>query len=1074
MRPHRLELTAFGPFAGEVEVDFDRLGQGGLFLMHGETGAGKTTVLDGLSFALYGRVPGVRGVNRLRSDHASAGVLTRVQLEVSIGGRRLRITRSPAQERPKMRGSGATSSPASVSLDEWDDTLAGWRPRSQRVGEVDAELSELLGMSADQFHQVVLLPQGQFAEFLHSDASARTHLLQRLFGTDRFRRIEDWLAEQRRQTKDRYDAACHDVGRLVARIAQVTGAEEPEELPEPQWVADQVVRSQELTAAAAAAAEVARAQHERAQAAAVAAADLARRQQRRVQALARRRRLEEDAEQLVASVAEVEAAGRARAVAPALQAQQERARFAARAAAELDQARQQLPGRLRDAAVEELRAAADTGRETLGRLAEGESLEQEAAAVDAESTQTGRQLEKARRRIAELTSEQADVPALRSAASAQLTAARRAAEELPQARVAAENASAAVKTARSHAALSADVARLSREHLAARERAVLLSEQLNDLRTDRIDGMIAELAAKLTPEDPCPVCGSLDHPDLSDVTGRIVSRADEQAAALLADQARDVAAGIGERLAAAEAGCLATGERLRELGAFGCKLEELLEAANASTARVQSLAVDAAKLSAAEAVIELLGEQEAGRRDEIARLEASILADDARLEAATRRREELAVRLQALLAGAAGVAAARRETTRLVAAVQAAEAAGSAYEQADRESIAATGRAAEAAAEAGFVDVAEAQSAVRTQQVMSSLESQIARARQEESAIAELMADPELNDLPEAPAPLQEAQAAAKLALAASHQAGERFAASAEQMAQLVELQGQLIGRLAALEPVAAAAKQAKELADLAGGTGANRLNMQLSAYVLAARLEEVAEVASHRLLAMTQGRYTLIHSDATKGNARSGLRLLVSDAWTGQNRDTATLSGGETFLASLALALGLAEVVTASAGGTPLEALFIDEGFGTLDEETLDEVLDVLDGLREGGRLVGIVSHVPHLRDRIPSRLRVHKTSAGSSLEQFDLSGPPEGKPVRRTPTSPEVEMAKLVTTKVESKVATAKVESAEVASAEPALIDLDLVPTASAVIPAPAASAQPKPAPQPVAEQLALLGAD
>jgi DNA repair protein SbcC/Rad50 len=138
----------------------------------------------------------------------------------------------------------------------------------------------------------------------------------------------------------------------------------------------------------------------------------------------------------------------------------------------------------------------------------------------------------------------------------------------------------------------------------------------------------------------------------------------------------------------------------------------------------------------------------------------------------------------------------------------------------------------------------------------------------------------------------------------------------------------------------------------------------------------------------MTQGRYTLVHSDARSGSGRSGLRLLVSDSWTGHDRDTSTLSGGETFLASLALALGLAEVVTASAGGAPLDALFVDEGFGSLDEETLDEVLDVLDGLREGGRLVGIVSHVPSLRDRIPSRLRVVKGTSGSTVMQHDGDG--------------------------------------------------------------------------------------
>jgi exonuclease SbcC len=157
---------------------------------------------------------------------------------------------------------------------------------------------------------------------------------------------------------------------------------------------------------------------------------------------------------------------------------------------------------------------------------------------------------------------------------------------------------------------------------------------------------------------------------------------------------------------------------------------------------------------------------------------------------------------------------------------------------------------------------------------------------------------------------------------------------------------------------------------------------MTLSSFVLAARLEEVAGAASVRLLKMTQGRYTLVHTDgAARGGARSGLGLLVRDAWTGRDRDTGTLSGGETFQASLALALGLADVVQAEAGGTRIEALFVDEGFGTLDEDTLDEVMDVLDGLREGGRVVGLVSHVAELRARIPAQVHVRKGRQGSTV---------------------------------------------------------------------------------------------
>ena len=156
---------------------------------------------------------------------------------------------------------------------------------------------------------------------------------------------------------------------------------------------------------------------------------------------------------------------------------------------------------------------------------------------------------------------------------------------------------------------------------------------------------------------------------------------------------------------------------------------------------------------------------------------------------------------------------------------------------------------------------------------------------------------------------------------------------------------------------------------------------MTLSSFVLAARLEEVAKAASERLLTMTAGRYSLVHTDARRGGGKAGLGLLACDAWTGVDRDTSTLSGGETFLASLALALGLADVVTAEAAGTPMEALFVDEGFGTLDEDTLDEVMNVLDGLREGGRIVGVVSHVAELRQRIPAQVHVRKGRRGSQV---------------------------------------------------------------------------------------------
>ena len=248
-------------------------------------------------------------------------------------------------------------------------------------------------------------------------------------------------------------------------------------------------------------------------------------------------------------------------------------------------------------------------------------------------------------------------------------------------------------------------------------------------------------------------------------------------------------------------------------------------------------------------------------------------------------------------------------------------------------------------------------------------------------AVTELLADPELDVPIEPPADVAGAIAAAEAARKLYDDALAACDRATHKAEQLADLAPQLAARLHELAPIAQRAGQARRLADLAAGGGANTLRMTLSSFVLAARLEEVAAAASQRLLRMTSGRYSLVHTDARRGAGRSGLGLLACDTWTGVDRDTSTLSGGETFLASLALALGLADVVTAEAGGTRIEALFVDEGFGSLDEDTLEEVMTVLDGLREGGRMVGIVSHVGELRQRIPAQIRVHKGHTGSHL---------------------------------------------------------------------------------------------
>ncbi|OMI34610.1 AAA family ATPase, partial [Streptomyces sparsogenes] len=229
MRLHRLAMTAFGPFATTQEVDFDELSAAGLFLLHGPTGAGKTSVLDAVCYGLYGQVPGARqgGGPSLRSDHADPHTPTEVLLELTVGGRRLEITRSPEQPRPKKRGTGFTREKAQSRLREYLPGAGEWKALSRSHQEIGEEISQLLGMSKEQFCQVVLLPQGDFARFLRADELARGKLLGKLFDTGRFAAVEERLAELRRAAEKQVVAGDERLLALAHRMAQAAGATSP-------------------------------------------------------------------------------------------------------------------------------------------------------------------------------------------------------------------------------------------------------------------------------------------------------------------------------------------------------------------------------------------------------------------------------------------------------------------------------------------------------------------------------------------------------------------------------------------------------------------------------------------------------------------------------------------------------------------------------------------------------------------------------------------------------------------------------------------------------------------------------
>ena len=1043
MRPHRLRVTAFGAFGGTVEVSFDDLGSHGLFLLHGETGAGKTTLLDAIGFALYGRVPGERGkARRLRSDHAPVGTRTEVLLEATIGGRRVRITRRPEQDRPKLRGGGTTTEQAKVLLEE--ACGASWRAVSTRAGEADEEIRDLMGMSAEQFFQVVLLPQGKFADFLHADAGDRARLLQRLFGTDRFRAVEEWLAERRRATAREVDEAEGAIRELVARVAQVAqvtgtqgqpdpvpaprpgepglpvplsgdpGLPDPRSgepglpvprsgeapflalrssesgLPDPAW-ATQLAET--ATAEAAACADQVRAHRsalDQAQDRLRVAERLADRQRRRTEALRTRDQIDQDEPGVEELRGELAAALRGAEVTPALdQAERTAAALAdardaetrARAAVAL------LPNARPQATAAELRADAQRHVTNSGRLDGLRSLAEQAAQEDETAASARAAAAAAAARIEAAGGEAVARREQRPGLSLRRDQAREAAERLPAAAAEADRHERAAADMASLLQARADKADQSQAYITAKiEHAGLMNEAAR-LRMARIDGMRAELAAALVNGTPCPVCGSLDHPELCEIQGERVTREQEEAADAEAADAGERAETIGAKLGAALERVTDLTARLQAAGFTVAADQASLEAdARRLAATARELKAEAGRLAAVR-----LPDAQAALED----LDQSIVQADQRLveltdqhqaelrraadadQRAARHRDSLAVQLHGAPDLDTALARERAAAGALADAADAAEAA----ERARADAVQAADLAARAAADAGFHDLDAARQARRPAEWRATADQRIRDHEARANAVAELLAHPDLDVALDPPADVAGASDAVEAARTAHDAAVTAQGLARDKADQLALLAPDLARHIDALRPLSAQADEARRLADLAAGQGANTLRMTLSSFVLAARLEEVAAAASQRLLRMTSGRYSLVHTDARRGTGRSGLGLCAQDAWTGVDRDTSTLSGGETFLASLALALGLADVVTAEAGGTRIEALFVDEGFGSLDEDTLEEVMTVLDGLREGGRMVGIVSHVPELRQRIPAQIRVHKGHGGSHL---------------------------------------------------------------------------------------------
>ncbi|MCC3779824.1 SbcC/MukB-like Walker B domain-containing protein [Streptomyces sp. UNOB3_S3] len=501
-----------------------------------------------------------------------------------------------------------------------------------------------------------------------------------------------------------------------------------------------------------------------------------------------------------------------------------------------------------------------------------------------------------------------------------------------------------------------------------------------DIRRRRTDSIVAELAGRLVDGEGCPVCGSPAHPAPATVQAGQPTAADEQAAEAAhtrtqqaENKAKQALARLNEQAATAR-GEAGGDTPLADLTTLRTDLEQRL-------ADALSQAADAGP---AGEQLALLEKEQAGTEHTRNTATARLSAADATYDSLHTQREELTHRLATALNGHATLADRitdlTQNTSRLeTAAICAATAAKTAAERHKTTAL-----AEQTAHAAGFTSPAEAAAARLPDDELTAIEHEITHWHDQCLVLTTRLADPELQAAIAQPlADLEHAVTVLDTATATHSHTAALATQAADRVTALATLTAQLETQVQRLEPLEAAYRTVDHLHGLiSGGSLSNQLRMQLESYVLAARLEDVVDAANTRLSRMSHHRFTLVHSDerAARG-AKSGLDLKVLDAWSGHKRHTDTLSGGESFYVSLALALGLADIVTAEAGGQALDTLFIDEGFGTLDEDTLHQVLDVLDSLRAHDRTVGLISHVPELRRRIAQRLHVAKHIDGSTL---------------------------------------------------------------------------------------------
>ena len=1045
MRILRLTMDAVGPFPGHEVIDFEAFSDAGRFLLSGPTGAGKSTIIDAIVFALYGKVSGGRDSSdsRIRSRYASEQAKTEVELIFSTSSGNYKVRRQPAYERVKKNGKGVTKQNAKAWLFKLDEQLREVSEPLTKTSDVGTEITRIVGLSREQFTQTVVLPQGKFAQFLRSTSKDRQDLLQELFGTAIFEDLQLDLVERARKVKKNQEAldatlranlgvlaslldeapqldparclVYEPVPKVDCEFNPLETAWDSRFKPLAPWLEhNQRCANLEVSAL--------RGQEDKLRSDFAYQRDLATRQERYLA-------LTKEHEQLVA---QGPAQRQRLAQIQALQALSDLKPWHEQLKQAQDQqavAQRQLSQAL---ALEQLESderaqAVLQPLDYRGAQALSVQLTAQVAAlnpqVELEAGLAGRRRdlqtktqahESANAKLAQGRERENQLPTQIASKQELLEQLNEQAATLPTAQLAQEQAAQTLKLAKAHE-------QLVKDHQRARKLQQLVALELKQASQSHkhmleqwLSQSALNLAQNLVAGEPCPVCGATEHPAPATQGGENISQEQLDQALEKVNEVQGELSQASERVTKLAAQLEAqpcqlspaqAREQLQEAKATLAAAKQASEQASSCKTHIAELN---AQLEALRADNQTAQARLAGDAKEIQLLGEKIDADAASLScegfesvaAKVEYLSQLAAALEQLANAAQELDQCKKRAQQAADsfAAQWAQASANFADHSAKPAAPAPTDPAETEPTQAEPTQAEPTQAEPTQDTsVANVQDGYAQACQdfagldldalkatsasyEKSLSINQAALAELEGIELTPPPLEQTQGQLEQAQAKT-QACQTYASTWQAFA------GQVNAQLAKLNELLARRSKASDkdgqlLALASAANGDNQARLTLSAWVLQAHFRQVLVFANERLGVIGAGRYELINVDSEEDTRqqKQGLGLAVVDHLSGTTRSPRTLSGGESFYVSLALALALADVVATQNGGIEMNTLFIDEGFGSLDEGTLAEVMDVLGALHSGGRVVGIVSHVSELKRAIPAAVEVRPLLGGGS----------------------------------------------------------------------------------------------